>query len=248
MTVTLSDSATFWASIATLWGAAAAWATFFAAVWRSRDERYAALCATLSGLKAELDVVSDWAGGAEGSRGYEQLQATEDQVRDWSNPTRQIFSFECPIIHNLTNSPYISELGPIAADVVRLSRSITRIFNYYGEYRTFVNIRPVFYDAVFAKLTSRVDKSDLTLDERWYITQIFEFNRQIHQGLIGGVDSPDSLCLYKTFRTARESVAKLLGHLRKPPFPRWYWLLHAVAAAALVKGLVLSLVWLGAIR
>jgi hypothetical protein len=63
MAATLTDTAVFWASIATLWGAAAAWFTYLGTVWRNRSERDAALRALLSGLNAELKVVNDWAGG-----------------------------------------------------------------------------------------------------------------------------------------------------------------------------------------
>ncbi len=245
MAATLSDSAAFWASIATLWGAAAAWETFFATVRRRHDDWYAGLRAMLSGLTAELDVARDWAGGAEGGRGYEQRDPTEAEIKNWSNPTRQIFSFECPIIHNLTDSPYIGELGPIAADIVRLSRSITRLFNYYGEYRAYVNSRPALYDSVLAKTGLPGSGTELTPNERGYISQVFHFNAQIHQKLIGGADIPDPLCLHRAFRAAEASVTRFLKSLKKPPFPWWYWLLHAVAAIAVIKGFMLSLAWLG---
>jgi hypothetical protein len=226
MTVSLSDSANFWASVATLWAAAGAWVTYYAAVRTSRDERYAAIRALLSGLNTELDVVGDWAGTKQGGRGYEQGPVTEREHPDWCNPSRLIFSFECPIIHNLTNSPYIRELGPITADVVRLSRSITRLFNYYTEYRGYVNSRRDLYDAVVGKGARdingrRMHEPVFTADEKQFISQVFQFNAQIHQSLIGGIGSPDRLCLYKTCQAAHGSLDGLLRNLNQPPFPRW---------------------------
>jgi hypothetical protein len=242
MVATLSDSASFWASIATLWGAAGAWLTYFGTVWSNREERSAALSTLLSGLKTELVVVSDWASGE--GKGYEQRPASElERERpDWFNPGRLIFSFECPTLRNLTNSPYIRELGPIVDDVVRLSRSITRLFNCYEEYREYVNSRPLLYDSVVKKLAQQ--KADFTEAEREYLKDIFRRNAQIHQSLIGGIDSQDSLCLYKTFRAAKESVNNFLRTYAKPLFPWWYWILHVIAAAAFLKGLLLIIAWL----
>jgi len=254
MTATLSDSASFWASIAALWGAAAAWATYYDNVARTREEWHAGLRALLSGLLAEFDVVSDWASGEEGSRGYEQGPPTEAEIRNWSRPNRQIFSFECPIIHNLTDSPYVADLAPIVESVVKLSRSITRLYNYYEEYRTYVNSRPALYDAVLKKMSSPKDGmletevASLTLDESQYRSQVFEFNKTIHQDLIGCIDSTDSLCLYRAFRTARESLKDFRSRPKEPGFPKWYWLVHVVAVAAFVKGLFLTLGWIGVLR
>jgi hypothetical protein len=113
MVATIPESAGFWASIATLWGAAGAWVTYYGIVSGSRNDRDAGLRALLSGLKAELTIVSDWASGGEGSRGCEQRQLTdlEQERRDWFDPGRLIFSFYCPIIHGLTNSPFVKELA-----------------------------------------------------------------------------------------------------------------------------------------
>jgi hypothetical protein len=245
MAAPLPDTALFWASIATLWGGAAAWETFYAAMRRRRDDRFAAVRATLSGLAVELDVTRDWAGGAKDGRGYEQREPTDAEVKDWSNPTRQIFSFECPIIHNMTNSPYIGELQSIAGDIVKLSRSITRLFNCYGEYRAYVHSRPALYDSIVAKGSLPGSVTLLTPSERTYISGIFQFNRQIHQDLIGGADAPDPLCLHRAFRAAEASVSTFVNRLKKPRFPWWYSLLHVVAAVAIVKGFTLSLAWLG---
>jgi len=90
MITTLTESANFWASVATLWGVAAAWGTYYGAVLRHREERDRGLRGLLRGLEAELTVVSDWAGGSEDNPGY--LQRPVDELRkehfDWYYPSR----------------------------------------------------------------------------------------------------------------------------------------------------------------
>jgi hypothetical protein len=149
MAATLSDIAVFWASVATLGGAAGAWATYYWTARRNRDERTIAARTVLSGLKAELNGMRDWIG-----EGYDVRPLTDGERLQWSNPSRLIFPFNCPSLHGLTTSPYITKLQPIAEDVNRLSRSITRFFNYYEEYRRYANSRPLLYDSVLRKLNS----------------------------------------------------------------------------------------------
>jgi hypothetical protein len=140
MAATLTDTAAFWAAIATLWGGAAAWFTYFGTVWKNRKDRDSALRTLLSGLKAELSVVNDWAGGD--GAGYRQDQAQNIQLEQtgWLVPGRIIFSFKCPIIHGLTTSTYVRELQPIVDDVVALSRSIMRLYDFYADYRAYVTL------------------------------------------------------------------------------------------------------------
>jgi hypothetical protein len=245
MVATLSDSAAFWASLATLWGAAAAWFTYFGTVWQNRKDRDGALRTLLSGLNAELAVVNDWAGGS-GSGYPNQMENIQQQQPGWFVPSRLIFSFQCPLIHGLTNSPYIRELQPIVADVVALSRSITRLFDCYGEYRTYVTSQPTLYDSVMSKITSAQGAPlALTNEERTYVHQISSFNAQIHMQLIGGKVSPDPLCLHRTYCAARDSVNALERNLKPPAFPIWYWAVHLTAAAAVIKGLALAGHWVG---
>jgi hypothetical protein len=248
MIATLPETAGFWASIATLWGAPGAWLTYYGTVLRSRDERDTALRTLLSGLKAELAVVSDWAGGAQGGKGYEQRQFSElkQEHPDWFNPGRLIFSFDCPIIHGITNSLFVRELEPILDPVVRLSRSITRLLDYYDEYRTYVNARPALYDSVAKELqfASIRRTHDFTKEQRDFLSQVFRFNAQIHQDLIGGSEGSE-LGLHKAFRVAEDSISQFTRNLKKPPFPWWYWILHMIAAGAFIEGLFLVLRWIG---
>jgi hypothetical protein len=63
-------SASFWASIATVWAASGAWFTYVAAAVASRQQTYEGILSLIEGLEAELALVSEWASGDEGSQGY----------------------------------------------------------------------------------------------------------------------------------------------------------------------------------
>jgi hypothetical protein len=239
MTATLLDKATFWASFATLWAAAFAWATYFATVWRAREDKDGAVRTVASGLKAELDSMRDWVG-----EGYEPRPLTEREELEWSHPGRVIFTFNCPSIHGLTTSPYIKELEDVFPDFIRLSRSITRFFNYYEEYRRFANSRPLLYDSVVKK-TAPGSLQDRTEEEGLYSAQIVRFNTIIHHGLIGGAKSKDPLCLYHTFYAAEKSINRFIETHKRPAFPWWYYFFHALAVLAFAKGAILAVHWLG---
>jgi hypothetical protein len=58
---------------------------------------------------------------------------------------------------------------------------------------------------------------------------VFEANLRMHVGVIGGADSPEN-CLYWTFRHAEEALRSLRQRLQPEPLPRWYWVLHVLAA------------------
>lgn len=81
-------SATFWASIATMWAASGAWFTYVAAAVASKQQTYEGILSLIEGLEAELALVSEWASGEEGSQGY--LAKPRGQLAkehsDWFNP------------------------------------------------------------------------------------------------------------------------------------------------------------------
>jgi hypothetical protein len=70
-----------------------------------------------------------------------------------------------------------------------------------------------------------------TSDEEGYINIIFLMNEGIHQGLIGGVDSADDVCLYKAFRIARKELQEFKEGLKRESLPVWFPFLHMVAGA-----------------
>jgi hypothetical protein len=82
-------------------------------------------------------------------------------------------------------------------------------------------------------------------EERAYVQRIGSMNAQIHLQLIGGDDSPDPLCLHRTFCAARASVNAFEHSLQPPPFPLWYLVIHFTAIAAVIKGAILAIHWLG---
>jgi hypothetical protein len=185
MHATLQESAGFWASVSTLWAAAGAWGTYYWSASRSRDERTIVARTVLSGLKAELNGMRDWVG-----EGYDVRPLTDGERLQLSNPSRLIFPFNCPSIHGLATSSYITELQPIAENVNRLSCSITRFFSYYEEYRRYANSRPSLYDSVLRKLSGPPPHA-FTEEEVVYLGIMLNFNSQIHQTLIGGSNSMD---------------------------------------------------------
>jgi hypothetical protein len=113
-------SATFWASIGTLWAASGAWFTYVGAALASRQQTHEGILSLIKGLEAELALVSQWASGEEGSQGYlvkTRLQLVKEHP-DWFNPSRMVFTFSTPVLNNVTSSPYARSLGPIVRSLV----------------------------------------------------------------------------------------------------------------------------------
>ncbi len=147
-------STTFWASIGTLGAASGAWFTYIAAELSSRQRTYEGILSLIEGLEAELDLVSQWAGGDEGNQGYLQknrAQLTKEHT-DWFNPSRAIFKFSTPTLSNLTNSPYASYLTPIIKPLVMLNDSIRRLFDNIDRYHMFVFGDAEKYQSTLPKL------------------------------------------------------------------------------------------------
>jgi hypothetical protein len=243
-------SATFWASIATVWAASGAWFTYVAATVDSRRKTYEGILSLIEGLEAELALVSVWAAGDDGNQGY--LSKTRAQLKkehpDWFNPSRSMFTFSTPVLNNVTNSPYARFLSPIIRPLVMLNHSIRRLFENRERYQVFVFGDIARYQSVLPKFavnpanlaasttpTSIVspDPSQigLTPEEGVYVNHIFWMNEWMHQLNIGGADSPDEICLYKAFRTARSALQEFKQGLKREPLPGWFVLLHIVAGA-----------------
>lgn len=240
-------SVTFWAQIATMWAASGAWFTYVAAAVAGRQQTYDGIGNLIEGLEAELELVSQWASGGDGEEGY--LQKTRAQLTiehtDWFNPSRAVFKFDTPTLINLTNSPYASHLTPIARQFVILRHAIRRLFDNMDRYQTFVFGDTAMYQNVMKKfapaltppitptniVTPHPSGRNLTPEEQVYVNHIFGMNETIHQILIGGADSADENCLYKAFRNARKALQKFKTNLKREPLPRWFWLMHIVAAA-----------------
>lgn len=246
MTASISDAAAFWASIATLLAASGAWFTYYASVRAAHNQDDDAIRNLIAGIRSELSLISPWASGEEGDVGYLQsktLGELRQEHRDWINPSRVVYTFDCPTITNITSSPHLRRLQPILQSLVRLNYSIVRLFDYYREYRHYAMQRPVLFDSVMKKLGS--SNQTLAFDEAEYVQQIFAYNVQIHASLIGGIDSGDEGCLYKAFRAARHSVDAFAENLSSEPLPWWFWILHGIAVALFLKAVLLIFAWFG---
>ena len=260
-------STTFWASIATLGAASGAWFTYVAAELASRERTYDGIVSLIEGLEAEMDLVSQWAAGDEGNPGYlkkTRAKLGQEQTH-WFNPSRAIFKFSTPTLSNLTSSPYASYLAPIIKPPVMLNHSIRRLFDnidryhlfVYGDVEKFQSTLPKFAlnppdlgssvmpESIVSPHPSQIG---LTADEQVYVNHIFMMNEVIHQGLIGGADSTDENCLYKSFRTAQAALKKFKEELRREPLPRKFWVLHVVAGAMALMGLWQVLRWFEVLR
>jgi hypothetical protein len=240
-------SATFWAAIATMWAASAAWFTYVAAVMASRQQTYEGILNLIEGLEAELALVSEWAAGDEGNQGYlskTRLQLASDHT-DWFNPSRAVFRFSTPTLSNLTNSPYAKSLTPIVRPFVMLNHSIRRLFDNIERYQAFVFGDIALYQSVLPKFAVSPNPSQigLTEEEQVYVNHIFMMNAAIYQNLIGGADSADEVCLYKAFRTARTALQKFKEKHKREPLPGWFRILHILAGALALDGLWQVLRW-----
>jgi len=260
----IMTSATFWASVGTLWAAAGAWFAYVAAAVSSRQEAYQGVLNLIAGLEAELHLVSEWAAGDEGNQGY--LSKTTVQLvkehPDWFNPSRSVFTFSAPTLGNLTNSPHAKSLAPVIRPLVMLNHSIRRIFDTIGRYQAFVMGSPALYQSVLPKFATPMAPAELgsskipdtfvmppvhqiawTPEEQVYINLIFMMNESIHQHLIGGADCPDDVCLYKAFRKARAALQEFKQGLKREPLPDGSWVLHIVAGCLALNGLWQVLRW-----
>ena len=259
-------STTFWASIGTLGAASGAWFTYVAAALASRQQTFEGILSLIEGLEAELELVSQWAQGQEGSQGYTvktRAQLVKEHP-DWFNPSRMVFTFSTPVLNNVTNSPYARSLRPIMRQFVKLNHSIRCLFDTMERYQAFVMGDAGMYQSVLEKFAPKTSPIALassttpttisippvssiawTSPEAGYINTIFMMNESIHQGLIGGADSPTEFGLYKTFRAAREALGKFKAGLKREPLPGWFLILHLVAVALGSLGVWEVLRWFG---
>ena len=239
-------SVTFWAAVGTLWGAAGAWFTYVAVAVSSRQQTYDGIKSLIAGIEAELGLVSQWAAGDEGNQGY--LAKSQDQLStenpDWFNPTRMAFTFSTPTLTNLTSSPYASALRPIIAPLVILNHSIRRYFESVDLYYSYVMGDMASYQSVLDKMAATPAHQILwTEREAAYRGHIFNLNMAIHQTLIGGAGSSDTMCLYLAFRNARRALQEFKKGLKREPLPRTFWVLHILAGALAINGFWQVLRW-----
>jgi hypothetical protein len=256
-------SATFWASVGTLWAASGAWFIYVALAADSLQKTYEGILSLIEGLEAELALVSEWAGGP-GSQGY--VSKTRAQLRaehlDWFNPSRSVFKFSTPVINNVTNSPYAKFLTPVIRPLVMLNHSILRLFENVDRYHAFVFGDVAMYQSVLPKFAvnpanlgaSTTPTSIVLLDpstigltqaEGVWVNHLFMMNEWIHQIIIGGADSANEHCLYKDFRTAQSAVQQFNSGLKREPLPYWFRFVNVLAGALAWVGFWQVMRWFG---
>jgi hypothetical protein len=256
-------SATFWASVGTLWAASGAWFIYVAAALDSRQKTYEGILSLIAGLEAELELASEWTGDA-GSQGY--VSKTRAQLRaehlDWFNPTKSVFKFSTPVLNNVTNSPYAKSLRPIIRPLVMLNHSILRLFQnierqnafVFGDVEMFQSVLPKFAvnPANLGASTTPMSIAlpdpahiGLTQEEQVYVNHLFMMNEWIHQIVIGGADSTHEHCLYKDFRTAQVALQDFKQGLKREPLPDWFGFVHILAGALAWAGFWEVMRWFG---
>ncbi len=221
LTNKLVDISTVIAATAGLWALAFGWLTYVMAVRQQNEDELLAVRSIVEGLRVELDDMRPWTGA--GGSGYAKNLKPEDAPPDWSDPTRMIWKFSFAAIASLSNSPYLFRLRDIIGPFARLNFSISRLFQFYDEYRTFVNSNPGL----------------LVTPPGWYKAQVFSFNYKIHVGAIGGADSDDQMCLYKTYEPAVAALTSFTASLVVRRYLWWFWIGHFFAGACVGAGIVL---------
>lgn len=221
----LVDISTVIAATAGLWALAIAWVTYVASIWHQNQDEYNALKSIVEGLRVELDGMKPWTEGP-GGQGY--LRNTTPPP-DWSNPRRFIWKFDIGAILNLTRSSYLYRLKNIIGPFALLNFSVSRLFQLYDEYRSFANSNP----------------GVLAAPPPWYTDVIQDFNTEMHVKLIGGEDSDDPNCLYKTYKEANSALLDFDTGLKKETILEWYLCGHLFSAACFVSGIFLlfRLLW-----
>jgi hypothetical protein len=217
------DISTIIAATAGLWALALAWLTYVMSVRQHSQNEFLALKSIASGLRVELELMKPWTGA--GGGGYSKKMGLADAPADWSLPGRFIWKFDYEAIRNLSSSPYLYRLRGVVEPFARLCLSISKLFQLYGEYRSFVNADPAVWIA-----QPPIEA---------YAKAVLSFNFDMHVRSIGGEDSEDSMCLYKAYEAASSALRAFEDGLRKAAPPRWFWIGHLVSGAWILSSMFL---------
>ncbi len=212
------DISTVVAATAALWALGFAWVTYVMSVWQQKKDEFQTLKSVVDGLGVELEFMKGLTGAV--GQGYSKAMTLQTAPPDWSQPGRLIWKFDTEAISKLTLSPYLYRLGDIVAPFARLSFSVSRLFQLYDEYRSFVNSNPGLVAA----------------PPDWYKEVVLNFNFQMYVKLIGGADSDDPNCLYKTYDAATSALDKFKSKLRQSELPKWFCVGHLVTIACFASG------------
>src|SRR5712692_7825669 len=193
-----TDVSTIIAATAALWALALAWLTYVMSVRQQNREEFLALKSIVTGLRVDLELMREWTGA--GGLGYSKTMTPAQAPSDWSQPGRLIWKFGFEAFPNLLSSPYLYRLRDIVEPFARLSFSISRLFQLYSEYRSFVNSDPAVFLAPSAPAA--------------HTNALLQFNFDMHVKLIGGKDSDDPACLYRAYATATSALSTFEDGLR----------------------------------
>ena len=218
------DISTIIAATAGLWALALAWLTYVMSVRQQTLDEFVALKSIATGLRVQMDLMKPWTGA--GGPGYSRTLPPADAPLDWRLPGRLIWKFDFEAVSSLVSSPYLYRLRDIVEPFARLSLSISRLFQLYDEYRSFVNSDPAAAIALPVLSTP-------------YTQAVLKFNYEMHVKLIGGEDSADPACLYKAYETANSALSKFESGLKKRTLPRWFWFGHVISGGGFLSGVLL---------
>lgn len=214
------DLSTVLAAIAGLWALAFAWFVYIATVKDQNRQRLVAIKSLISGLRLELDAMRDWTGA--GGDGYSKTLAPGSCPAEWREPGKIIWKFSYDAVKSISTSPLLYHLKPIREPFIHLHFSISKLFQYYELHWAFIlrgpGVQPPEPDEVFRE-------------------RVFQSNDHIHVRLIGGRDSSDPNCLYKTYAQALEALTEFEKHLKEEQLPRWYWFAHVISVLCLLSGI-----------
>lgn len=213
------------AATAALWALSLTWLTYVMAIRRQNKDEFLALKSVVEGLRVELDLMRPWTGF--GGEGYSKKITAQTTPSDWSLPSRLIWKFDIQAVSTLTSSPYLYRLRDIVVPFAKLNFSVSRLFQLYDEYRSFVNSNP---DEAMAP-------QDIATAP--FKNAVFRFNFLMHVNLIGGADSDDPLCLFKTYAAATGALEKFGVDLKEEPTPPWFWAGHTASVLFFLSGLLL---------
>ncbi len=230
------DASTVLAAAAGLWALVIAWWTYVESVRKHDQDIYDGLQSVLRGLRSELDFMKYWSGSY--SKGYPQKLKIEDLPPDWSYPTRLIWGFPYETVKSLPQSPYAFHMRELIDPFLKLSFSISKLLQYYAEYRQYVLGQPELYH--FFKLRRLSDaKTPLSPLQQECSDIARDFNYRLHVHCIGGEDSADEECLYRAHKRAFEALNAFERALPKPSLPKLFWLGHVFSFVLFFVGLYL---------
>lgn len=161
-----------------------------------------------------------------------------------------IHQFDYPAIKGITSSTLVRFFAPVIDNFVLLNYSIMRLFDFYSDYRQFANSDIDLNMTVVETFFKATKEKPINIEElgergKKYVNRIFTYNWTIHVRLIGGCDSKNSICLFRTYNDAKKSLERFKSSFKREPLPSWFWFGHILAAVFFLGAISLILAWFG---